>query len=207
MDESGKLIGIIGDEVGAKRRGKQSQDIFDHFGFVLCLLGIKLICLIDIVLQNSLFHYVRLSTHISFFPHSFPTMFGLGRWSRLSQDTVTGFIMAGIGHRTVDGQNFLIVKPGDNNDALVSYISLLSVSFLWFCRYRYNFHLHLPLLVQHPYSSDSLFFFFVATLLTHFFSPLFLFLFLLIIALQTRKFLSSRRHSRVSLTDRTSAFC
>ena len=30
----------------------------------------------------------------------------------LIQDTVTGFLLAGIGHRTVDGQNFLIVKQG-----------------------------------------------------------------------------------------------
>jgi vacuolar-type H+-ATPase subunit F/Vma7 len=28
------------------------------------------------------------------------------------KDTVTGFILAGIGHRNVEGQNFLIVKPG-----------------------------------------------------------------------------------------------
>ena len=31
----------------------------------------------------------------------------------LWQDTVTGFILAGIGHRNVEGQNFLIVKPGE----------------------------------------------------------------------------------------------
>jgi hypothetical protein len=30
----------------------------------------------------------------------------------LSQDTVTGFVLAGIGHRTIEGQNFLIVKSG-----------------------------------------------------------------------------------------------
>lgn len=27
------------------------------------------------------------------------------------EDTVTGFILAGIGHRNADGQNFMIVKP------------------------------------------------------------------------------------------------
>mmetsp|Transcript_18015 Transcript_18015/g.18074 ORF Transcript_18015/g.18074 Transcript_18015/m.18074 type:complete len:117 (-) Transcript_18015:197-547(-) len=27
------------------------------------------------------------------------------------EDTVTGFILAGVGHRTVEGQNFLVVKP------------------------------------------------------------------------------------------------
>ena len=32
----------------------------------------------------------------------------------MTQDTVTGFILAGIGHRNVEGQNFLIVKPGEN---------------------------------------------------------------------------------------------
>mmetsp|Transcript_29233 Transcript_29233/g.49345 ORF Transcript_29233/g.49345 Transcript_29233/m.49345 type:complete len:116 (-) Transcript_29233:353-700(-) len=26
------------------------------------------------------------------------------------EDTVTGFLLAGVGHRTIDGQNFLIVK-------------------------------------------------------------------------------------------------
>ena len=30
----------------------------------------------------------------------------------LNQDTVTGFLLAGIGHRTSDGSNFLVVKPG-----------------------------------------------------------------------------------------------
>jgi V-type H+-transporting ATPase subunit F len=29
------------------------------------------------------------------------------------EDTVTGFLLAGVGHRTVDGQNFLIVKQGE----------------------------------------------------------------------------------------------
>lgn len=28
------------------------------------------------------------------------------------EDTVTGFVLAGIGHRTIEGQNFLIVKGG-----------------------------------------------------------------------------------------------
>ncbi|RLN93664.1 hypothetical protein BBJ28_00003628 [Nothophytophthora sp. Chile5] len=27
------------------------------------------------------------------------------------EDTVTGFILAGIGHRTAEGTNFLVVKP------------------------------------------------------------------------------------------------
>ena len=29
----------------------------------------------------------------------------------MKQDTVTGFLLAGIGHRTVEGSNFLVVKP------------------------------------------------------------------------------------------------
>ena len=29
------------------------------------------------------------------------------------EDTVTGFILAGIGNRTAEGTNFLVVKPGD----------------------------------------------------------------------------------------------
>ena len=33
-------------------------------------------------------------------------------WMFIVKDTVTGFILAGIGHRNVEGQNFLIVKPG-----------------------------------------------------------------------------------------------
>ena len=32
------------------------------------------------------------------------------------EDTVTGFLLAGVGHRTVEGQNFLVVKPGDCSD-------------------------------------------------------------------------------------------
>ena len=28
------------------------------------------------------------------------------------EDTVTGFILAGIGHRTAEGSNFLVVKKG-----------------------------------------------------------------------------------------------
>jgi V-type H+-transporting ATPase subunit F len=27
------------------------------------------------------------------------------------EDTVTGFILAGVGHRTAEGTNFLVVKP------------------------------------------------------------------------------------------------
>eukprot|EP01031_Cornospumella_fuschlensis_P033681 gene33681-40745_t len=27
------------------------------------------------------------------------------------EDTVTGFLLAGVGHRTAEGQNFLVVKP------------------------------------------------------------------------------------------------
>ncbi len=27
------------------------------------------------------------------------------------EDTVTGFILAGVGHRTPEGSNFLVVKP------------------------------------------------------------------------------------------------
>ena len=27
------------------------------------------------------------------------------------EDTVTGFLLAGVGHRTVENQNFLVVKP------------------------------------------------------------------------------------------------
>lgn len=29
------------------------------------------------------------------------------------QDTVTGFLLAGVGHRNAEGQNFLVVKPGN----------------------------------------------------------------------------------------------
>ena len=29
------------------------------------------------------------------------------------EDTVTGFVLAGVGHRTVEGCNFLVVKPGE----------------------------------------------------------------------------------------------
>ena len=32
-----------------------------------------------------------------------------------SQDTVTGFVLAGVGHRTSDGENFLVVKSGNNS--------------------------------------------------------------------------------------------
>lgn len=28
------------------------------------------------------------------------------------EDTVTGFLLAGVGHRNTEGQNFLVVKPG-----------------------------------------------------------------------------------------------
>lgn len=28
------------------------------------------------------------------------------------EDTVTGFLLAGVGHRSTDGANFLVVKPG-----------------------------------------------------------------------------------------------
>jgi hypothetical protein len=28
------------------------------------------------------------------------------------QDTVTGFLLAGVGHRTAEKSNFLVVKPG-----------------------------------------------------------------------------------------------
>lgn len=28
------------------------------------------------------------------------------------EDTVVGFLLAGVGHRTVEGQNFLVVKQG-----------------------------------------------------------------------------------------------
>ena len=38
------------------------------------------------------------------------------------EDTVTGFILAGVGHRTVEGCNFLVVKPG----ALVSETHVLA---------------------------------------------------------------------------------
>ncbi len=29
-----------------------------------------------------------------------------------SQDTVTGFVLAGVGHRNAEGSNFLVVKAG-----------------------------------------------------------------------------------------------
>jgi len=32
------------------------------------------------------------------------------------EDTVTGFVLAGVGHRTVEGQNFLVVKSGSYNN-------------------------------------------------------------------------------------------
>jgi hypothetical protein len=59
MDETGKLVAIIGDEVIYLRR-----------------------------VYENLFY-------------------------SLPQDTVTGFILAGIGHRNVEGQNFLVVKSGN----------------------------------------------------------------------------------------------
>jgi hypothetical protein len=31
---------------------------------------------------------------------------------KLFQDTVIGFLLAGVGHRNAEGQNFLVVKPG-----------------------------------------------------------------------------------------------
>ena len=34
------------------------------------------------------------------------------------EDTVVGFLLAGVGHRNVDGQNFLVVKP-DTEVALI----------------------------------------------------------------------------------------
>ncbi len=68
MDESGKLIAIIGDEV-----------------IIICLNN-----------QHILLKWYANDNNIL-------------NWS---QDTVTGFILAGIGHRTVDGENFLVVKPG-----------------------------------------------------------------------------------------------
>ena len=34
------------------------------------------------------------------------------------EDTVTGFVLAGIGHRTLEHQNFLIVKPGENSQMI-----------------------------------------------------------------------------------------
>ena len=69
MDESGKLIAVIGDEV---RWGEY------------CVLG------------KSCFGWPTLPP---FLPLS-------------TQDTVTGFLLAGIGHRTVENSNFFVVKPG-----------------------------------------------------------------------------------------------
>jgi hypothetical protein len=43
----------------------------------------------------------------------------------LSQDTVTGFVLAGVGHRTVEGQNFLVVKSGGH---CLFFISVFPVS-------------------------------------------------------------------------------
>lgn len=34
------------------------------------------------------------------------------------EDTVTGFLLAGTGHRTNEGANFLVVKPGKNTVTL-----------------------------------------------------------------------------------------
>mmetsp|Transcript_8562 Transcript_8562/g.12783 ORF Transcript_8562/g.12783 Transcript_8562/m.12783 type:complete len:117 (+) Transcript_8562:105-455(+) len=43
------------------------------------------------------------------------------------EDTVTGFVLAGVGHRTVEGQNFMIVKSDTEvpaiEDAFRSYTS------------------------------------------------------------------------------------
>jgi V-type H+-transporting ATPase subunit F len=35
------------------------------------------------------------------------------------EDTVVGFVLAGVGHRTSEGQNFLIVKPGETELAVI----------------------------------------------------------------------------------------
>ncbi|TDH72994.1 hypothetical protein CCR75_006173 [Bremia lactucae] len=49
------------------------------------------------------------------------------------EDTVTGFILAGIGHRTADGTNFLVVKPilktCHRNGAIATPISVIEASF------------------------------------------------------------------------------
>jgi len=69
--------------------------------------------------------YLTFLSCVSFFVFNV-CFFVVGR-----KDTVTGFIMAGIGHRTVDGQNFLIVKQGNSNDILTNFFSL---SYHCFCR-------------------------------------------------------------------------
>lgn len=72
MDESGKLIAVIGDEVS-------SYYVYYSLINVLILLMSYIIII-----------------HLNY----------------IGQDTVTGFVLAGIGHRNVEGQNFLIIKKG-----------------------------------------------------------------------------------------------
>ena len=40
------------------------------------------------------------------------------------EDTVTGFVLAGVGKRNSDGQNFLVVKPGKKSILLLYRIEL-----------------------------------------------------------------------------------
>ena len=93
------------------------------------MLGVTPLCLSDIALIFSFStlpqrHSCFFLTFHSVFPFLFSTiLFVFGSM----KDTVTGFIMAGIGHRTVDGQNFLIVKQGNINDSSTPSESLLMV--------------------------------------------------------------------------------
>lgn len=65
MDESGKLIGVIGDEVREFNLGTMAE---------ILLLRVSSL--------------------------------------QFLQDTVTGFVLAGVGQRNAEGSNFLIVKSG-----------------------------------------------------------------------------------------------
>ena len=44
------------------------------------------------------------------------------------EDTVTGFLLAGVGHRNAEGQNFLVVKPGKSTCMLFSFSIFSSYS-------------------------------------------------------------------------------
>mmetsp|Transcript_25956 Transcript_25956/g.35747 ORF Transcript_25956/g.35747 Transcript_25956/m.35747 type:complete len:117 (-) Transcript_25956:1303-1653(-) len=42
------------------------------------------------------------------------------------EDTVTGFILAGIGHRNAEGQNFLVVKPETEKSVIEEFFKRLT---------------------------------------------------------------------------------
>lgn len=57
------------------------------------------------------------------------------------EDTVTGFILAGIGHRTAEGTNFLVVKSSASTVFLKGFLklgtSLTRVMWCWVYAYRH----------------------------------------------------------------------